>query len=60
MSITEKQINNLLAQKQEIDDRVMQTNRMETDHRWMVDAVELLLRSVKELREELREQGILR
>ena len=54
MSIMEKQISNLLDRKSEIDGKHTETNR------WLVDAVEVLLRSVRELREELRDQGILR
>jgi hypothetical protein len=34
----------LLERKREIADRIMQTNRMESDHGWLMDAVELLLR----------------
>jgi hypothetical protein len=33
-----------LARKREIDARVLQTNNMESTHRWMVNAVELLLK----------------
>ena len=60
MSIIEKQIGHLLDRRLEIEERVIQTNRTQSDHEWMLDAVELLLRGLKELREELREQGILR
>ena len=37
-------ITELLDRKRAIEERVLQTNRMESDHNWLVDAVELLLR----------------
>lgn len=54
MSITEKQIKALLDRKPDIVGHHTETNR------WLVEGVELLLRSMRELREELRDQGILR
>jgi hypothetical protein len=33
----------MLVRKREIEDRILQTNRMESDHHWLIDAVELLL-----------------
>jgi hypothetical protein len=44
----------LLQRKQDVDGKHTETNR------WLVEGVELLLRSVLELREELRNNGILR
>ena len=40
-----QQLVELLTRKQEIALRVLQTNRMESDYNWLVDAVELLLRA---------------
>jgi hypothetical protein len=44
MNQTTQQIMAMLARKQQIVERIIQTNRMESDHQWLVDAVELLLR----------------
>ena len=54
MSEFEKQIAALLADKQKIEGKHTETNR------WLVDAVDLLLREHLELREQLRNAGILR
>jgi hypothetical protein len=43
MNPTVQQIMAMLARKREIEQRILQTNRMESDHNWLVDAVELLL-----------------
>ena len=53
MTSTEKQIVALLDRKQEI-------SQFTDNQRWLIEAVELLLRHQLELREELRNAGILR
>ena len=53
MTSTEKQIVALLQRKEGID-------QFTDNHRWLIEAVELLLRHQLELREELRTAGILR
>jgi hypothetical protein len=52
MTSTEKQIISLLERKQEI-------SQFTANQRWLIEAVELLLRHQLELREELRNAGIL-
>lgn len=53
MTPTEKQIVALLERKEKIE-------QFTDNHRWLLEAVELLLRHQLELREELRNAGILR
>jgi len=53
MTATEKQIQALLERKQEI-------SQFTDNQRWLIEAVELLLRHQLELRAELRNAGILR
>ena len=59
MSPTEKQIVVLLKRKQEIDD-MNAVGTFTANHRWLIDAVELLLRSELDKREQLRNAGLLR
>jgi hypothetical protein len=51
-------ISSLLARKREIED--LPDGQFIERQRWMIDATETLLRSVLEIREELRNAGILR
>jgi hypothetical protein len=53
MTTIEKQIQSLLERKQEI-------TQFTDNQRWLIEAVELLLRHQLELRAELRNAGILR
>jgi hypothetical protein len=53
ITATENQIQALLDRKQEI-------TQFTANQRWLIEAVELLLRHQLELREELRNHGILR
>lgn len=53
MSITEHEITKLLDRKVDIEGKHTETNR------WLVEAVDVLLRSVLELREVLRDKGVL-
>lgn len=53
MTSTENQIVDLLKRKEGIE-------QFTDNHRWLLEAVELLLRHQLELREELRNAGILR
>ena len=48
----------LLKRKQEID--ALAAGSFTQTNRWLVDAVELLLRMMMELRQNLKDQGILR
>ena len=52
------QIEVLLQRKRNID--AMPSGQFTETNRWLVDGVELLLRSIVELREELKQAGILR
>jgi hypothetical protein len=58
MTTTEKQMLALLVRRQEIDRKT--DPGFTENHRWLLEAVELLLRHQLELVEELRNQGILR
>jgi hypothetical protein len=53
MTATEQQMQELLERKQEI-------SQFTANQRWLIEAVELLLRHQLELRAELRNAGILR
>jgi hypothetical protein len=53
MTATEKQMQALLKRKQEI-------SQFTDNQRWLIEAIELLLRHQLELRAELRNAGILR
>jgi hypothetical protein len=53
VTATEKQMQALLERKQEI-------SQFTDNQRWLIEAVELLLRHQLELRAELRNAGILR
>ena len=53
MTPTEKQILDLIDRKQEL-------TQFTPTYRWLVEAVELILRNQLELREALRDNGILR
>jgi hypothetical protein len=53
ITATEQQILTLLERKQEI-------SQFTANQRWLIEAVELLLRHQLELRTELRNAGILR
>ena len=53
MTVTEQQILALLERKQD-------TQTFTDNHRWLLEAVELLLRSELDLREQLRNAGLLR
>ena len=59
----EKQIIALLERRQEIDRKQTSWSReviFTENYRWLIDATELLLRSLLEIHEELRNAGILR
>jgi hypothetical protein len=58
MTTTEKQMLALLARRQEIDRKT--DPGFTENHRWLIEATELLLRHQLELVEELRNAGILR
>ena len=58
MTATEKQMLTLLARRQEINRKLIPG--FTENHRWLLEAVELLLRHQLELVEELRNAGILR
>lgn len=58
MSIIEKQITNLLERKQKLE--ALHENKFTETHRWLVDATSLLLEGLRELREDLRDRGVLR
>jgi hypothetical protein len=58
MTTTEKQMLALLARRQEIDRKT--DPGFTENYRWLLEAVELLLRHQLELVEELRNAGILR
>lgn len=58
MSPTEKQMLALLERRQKIDP--MLPPGFTANHRWLLDATELLLRHQLELVDELRNAGILR
>ena len=53
MTAIEKQIQTLIDRKQELD-------QFTDNYRWLIEAVTLLLRHQLELREQLRNAGILR
>jgi hypothetical protein len=55
---TDERIAALLVRKREID--ALPKDQFTETHRWLVDGVNLLLRSVMELRESLRDTGIIR
>jgi hypothetical protein len=55
---TDERIAALLVRKREID--ALPKDQFTETYRWLVDGVELLLRSVMELRESLRDNGIIR
>ena len=59
MSPTEKQIVVLLNRKQEIDD-LNAVGTFVSNHKWLLDAIEGLLRSELDLCEQLRNAGLLR
>ena len=58
MTPTEKQILALLERRRDIDQTPI--GSFTENHRWLLEAVELLLRHQLELVEELRNAGILR
>jgi hypothetical protein len=58
MTRTEQQIVDLLERRQKIDQ--MLPPGFTANHRWLLEAVDLLLRHQLELVEELRNRGILR
>jgi hypothetical protein len=60
MSPTEKLIAELITRKQEIDDTTAAGGSFVSNHRWLLDAVEVLLASELDLREQLRNAGLLR
>jgi hypothetical protein len=61
VSQAEKQIAELLQRKKEIDDMgASATGTFVSNHRWLLDAVEALLKSELDLREQLRNAGLLR
>ena len=59
MSPTEKQIVVLLKRKQEIDD-LNAVGTFVSNPKWLLDAIEGLLRSELDMREQLRNAGLLR
>ena len=59
MSQAEKRITELLNRKQEIDD-LNAVGTFVSNHKWLLDAIEGLLRSELDLREQLRNAGLLR
>jgi hypothetical protein len=58
MTATEKQMHALLQRRHEIDRKTDPS--FTANHRWLIEATELLLRHQLELVEELRDAGILR
>jgi hypothetical protein len=58
MTATEKQMHDLLQRRQELNRKT--DPGFTENHRWLIEATELLLRLQLELVEELRDAGILR